>query len=145
MRQFQNDELTGGFARGRGRGLGRGRGQRWMGEYSLVDVRLVEPALLVFLQKEDLHGYALLEKLESLRLSTVNPSVIYRILRDFEDAGLVRSDWEHKSTQGPPRRVYAITEEGKAALERAALSLEETKKRIEMILEGIENNPIGLD
>ena len=123
-----------GFGRGPGRGRGRGRGRRWMGEYSLVDVRLVEPALLAYLKSEDLHGYGLLEKLEPLGLGSINPSVIYRILRDYEEIGLVRSDWDHESTQGPPRRVYSLTSEGKAALTRAISSLKETVSRINQII-----------
>ena len=119
---------------GRGPGRGRGRGRRWMGEYSLVDVRLVEPALLAFLKQENLHGYGLLEKLEPLGLGSINPSVIYRILRDYEEIGLVHSDWDHESTQGPPRRVYALTEAGEAALERAVISLKDTVARINLII-----------
>lgn len=123
-----------GFGRGPGRGRGRGRGRRWMGEYSLVDVRLVEPALLAFLKSEDLHGYGLLEKLEPLGLGSINPSVIYRILRDYEEIGLVQSNWDHESTQGPPRRVYSLTSAGKAALSRAISSLKETISRINQII-----------
>lgn len=129
-----------GFGRGAGRGRGLGRGQRWMGDYSLIDVRLVEPALLAFLNQEALHGYGLLEKLEKLGLSSINPSLIYRILRDYEELGLVQSDWDQDSTQGPPKRVYTITEAGKASLERAAESLEETIDRIKLILSLIESN-----
>lgn len=127
-----------GFGRGRGSGRGRGRGRRWMGDYSLMDVRLVEPALLAFLQEEDLHGYALLEKLDTLGLGSINPSVIYRILRDYEEIGLVLSKWDEEGTQGPPRRVYAITEEGQEALKRAEISLKETIDRIKIVLERIE-------
>ncbi len=138
MYNDQNNEAGGGFGRGRGRGQprgrGRGRGMRWMGEYSLMDVRLVEPALLAFLQDENLHGYALLEKLESIGLGTINPSVIYRILREYEEVGLVESDWDTTDTQGPPRRVYKLTDSGKAALQRASLSLVETAERIKKIL-----------
>lgn len=122
-----------------GSGRGRGRGRRWAGEYSLVDVRLIEPALLAFLQRENLHGYGLLEKLESLGLGAVNPSVIYRILRDYEEIGLVSSDWDTEESQGPPRRVYALTQQGRDALQRASVSLKETMSRIEMILEEIKN------
>lgn len=127
-----------GIGRGRGAGRGRGRGRRWMGDYSLMDVRLVEPALLAFLQEEDLHGYALLEKLDTLGLGSINPSVIYRILRDYEEIGLVLSKWDSEGTQGPPRRVYAITKEGQEALKRAEISLKETIDRIKIVLERIE-------
>jgi PadR family transcriptional regulator PadR len=105
-----------------------------MGEHSLMDVRLVEPALLAFLNHENLHGYGLLEKLATLNLGSISPSVIYRILRDYEEIGLVRSDWDTQETQGPPRRVYAITDEGKAALGRARASLKETADRIDALL-----------
>ena len=127
-----------GPGRGPGRGRGRGRGLRWMGEYSLVDVRLVEPALLAFLKNEDLHGYGLLEKLEPLGLGSINPSVIYRILRDYEENGLVDSDWDKDSTQGPPRRVYALSKAGEAALNRAVVSLKETVERINQIIELVD-------
>ncbi len=133
--EFQIDR---GFGRGAGPGRGGGRGRRWMGDYSLMDVRLVEPALLAFLLAENLHGYALLEKLEQLGLESINPSVVYRILRDYEELGLVTSDWDSTGTQGPPRRVYAITEEGKAALDRAKGSLEGTMNRIQLIINILE-------
>jgi len=121
-----------GGGRGRGRGLGRGR--RWIGSHSLMDVRLIEPALLAFLKDGPLHGYGLLEKLDRLALSEVNPSVIYRILRDYEEIGYATSDWDSESTQGPPRRVYSITEEGRAALKRARASLVETSERINELI-----------
>jgi len=127
-----------GMGRGRpGRGRGRGRGMRWMGDYSLMDVRLIEPALLAFLSEEKMHGYGLLDKLASLGLDSISPSVVYRILREFEEVGLVISEWEDEKTQGPPRRVYVLTAEGREALVRAELSLEDTVDRIEMILKCI--------
>ena len=124
---------------GRGRGRGMGRGLRWAGDYTLLDVRLVEPALLAFLKKGSLHGYGLLEKLESIGLSSINPSIIYRILRDYEDLGLVSSDWDHETTQGPPRRVYTITEEGLDALTKAEAALKATNDRINLIIKQINS------
>ncbi|MEA3326703.1 MAG: PadR family transcriptional regulator [Chloroflexota bacterium] len=121
-----------------GRNQRPGRGGRWMGDYSLLDVRLVEPALLAFLQDENLHGYGLLDKLEGLGLGAINPSVIYRILRGYEEIGLVQSVWDEEKTQGPPRRVYTLTEEGQKALARAEESLVETSDRINKILQQIK-------
>ena len=132
---FDRDGIHGpGGSRGGGRGHHSGRGMRWMGDYSLVDVRLVEPALLAFLAKEPQHGYALLERLDYLGLGGINPSAIYRILRNFEEIGLVKSDWDSEETQGPPRRVYVLTEEGLAALKRAEKSLKDTSQKIDALL-----------
>ena len=139
MTENEIDNLAG-YGRGGGRGRGFGRGQRWMGDYSLIDVRLVEPALLAFLSKESLHGYGLADKLAVFGLSGINPSLVYRILRDYEEFGLVISDWDKDTTQGPPKRVYTLTEAGRAALARATVSLRETMSRIEAILGLLDNN-----
>ena len=144
----ENDGMGRGFGRGhgpghphgQGGGRRRGRGRRWMGEHSLMDVRLVEPALLAFLKEQPSHGYGLLEKLDQLGLGSIQPSVIYRILRDYEEIGLVESGWDTSETQGPPRRVYGITKDGIAALGRAKGSLKETVDRINTLLKIIEQS-----
>jgi len=138
MTENEIEDMSG-FGRGGGRGRGFGRGQRWMGDYSLIDVRLVEPALLAFLSQENLHGYGLLDKLSELGLNGINPSLIYRILRDYEEFGLVNSDWDKDTTQGPPKRVYTLTKAGKSALGRAEISLNETLNRIKAILALLES------
>lgn len=127
-----------GHPHGQGDGRRRGRGRRWMGGHSLMDVRLVEPALLAFLKEQPSHGYGLLEKLDQLGLGSIQPSVIYRILRDYEEIGLVESGWDASETQGPPRRVYGITEAGLSALDRAQGSLKETVDRINNLLKIID-------
>jgi len=131
-----------GYGRGsghaRGSRRGRGRGRRWMGNHSLMDVRLVEPALLAFLRNKPSHGYGLLEELDKIDLGSIQPSVIYRILRDYEEIGLVESGWDKDETQGPPRRVYGITEAGLAALGRAKTSLKDTVDRIETLIKIID-------
>ena len=133
FKENERDDFAGFSGRGRGRGLGRGR--RWLGDYSLMDIRLVEPALLIFLDQDGLHGYGLLEKLAGIGLTEINPSMIYRILRDYEELGLVQSEWDADTTQGPPKRVYTITSEGRLALEQAATSLRVTAQRIEAMLD----------
>lgn len=123
-----------GFGRGRGRGMGRAEG----GEHSLLATRLLEPALLVLLSQGDLHGYTLLERVDALGLSSQQPSMIYRILREMEEAGWVSSVWERELTQGPPRRVYTLTEEGCAALREWKKHLEQTQDIITRLLEQIQ-------
>jgi DNA-binding PadR family transcriptional regulator len=96
--------------------------------------------LLAFLNQEKLHGYGLIDKLENVGLSGINPSQIYRILRDYEEFGLVNSDWDQETTQGPPKRVYTLTEAGKLALERAVSSLLETQERIGLIVAIVDSS-----
>lgn len=110
----------------RGRGRGGGRGRR--------AVRMLEPALLLLLHQGPAHGYTFLDQLGEFGLGDLNPSVVYRALRDMEERGWVTSTWDEKETQGPPRRVYQITELGDTVLAQWAQDLEESRRRIDHLL-----------
>ena len=116
----------------RGRGQGgqgrrRGRGRR--------AVRMLEPVLLLLLHHGPAHGYNFLEQLGEFGLEQLNPSVVYRALRDMEERELVASTWDEEETQGPPRRVYQITALGDEVLTQWAQDLRETRRRIDYLLE----------
>lgn len=123
---------------GHGHGFGRGRGRRRDGEHSLLATRMLEPALLVLLSQGGFHGYTLLERLDAMGLSALQPSMVYRILREMEDAGWVTSTWDREQTQGPPRRVYTLTQEGYAALREWKKHLEQAQGIIARLLEKID-------
>ena len=112
--------------RGRGR-RGRGRGRR--------AVRMLEPVLLLLLHHGPAHGYTFLEQLEEFGLGYLDPSVVYRVLRDMEDRGWVTSTWDEEASQGPPRRVYQITAQGDEVLALWAQDLEDARRRIDHLLE----------
>jgi PadR family transcriptional regulator PadR len=111
----------------RGRGRGRGRGRR--------AVRILEPALLLLLHHGPAHGYTFLEQLEEFGLGHLNPSVVYRVLRDMEDRGWVTSTWDEETSQGPPRRVYQITAQGDETLALWTQDLQEARGRIDHLLD----------
>jgi PadR family transcriptional regulator PadR len=113
-----------------GQGRGRGGGWRWRG-CSRRMVRFLDPALLLLLHRGRAHGYTLLEQLTEFGLANLNPSVVYRTLRDMESRGWVASTWDTEKTQGPPRRVYCITAEGDNALTQWAQDLGETRDLID--------------
>ena len=115
-----------------GRGRGRRRGRR--------AARLMEPVLLLLLHQGLAHGYALLEQMNEYGLSQIDPSAVYRALRDMEEQGLVTSSWDEQKTQGPPRRVYRLTALGNETLALWIADLEETKKRIDYVLESYKTH-----
>ena len=94
-------------------------------------VRFLNPVLLLLLHRGPAHGYTLLEQLAEFGLGSLNPSVVYRTLRDMENRGWVTSTWDEESTQGPPRRVYRITAEGDDALTQWVQDLGETRELID--------------
>jgi PadR family transcriptional regulator, regulatory protein PadR len=123
--------------RGHGRGLGRGRGRGREGDRSPFGSRLLEPALLVLLSTGEVHGYTLLDRIEGLGFDAPHPSMVYRVLREMEEAGWVTSVWDREQTQGPPRRVYTLSAEGLAALSEWKQILERTQGSISRLLNEI--------
>jgi len=81
------------------------------------------------------HGYALLDRLQEFGLGHVDPSAVYRALRDMEDREWVTSTWDDEKTQGPPRRVYELTDQGDEALARWITDLDQTRTHISHVLE----------
>jgi len=115
------------------RGRGRGHRWRWRGT-SRRAVRLVEPTLLLLLHYGPAHGYTLIEQLGQHGLADIDPSAVYRALRDMEERGWMVSAWEEEQTQGPPRRVYCLTALGDEVLGLWTQDLEETRKMIDSLL-----------
>lgn len=115
------------------RGRGRGHRWRWRGA-SRRAVRFVEPTLLLLLHYGPAHGYTLIEQLSEYGLADIDPSAVYRALRDMEERGWVTSFWEEKQTQGPPRRIYRLTKSGDEVLGWWVQDLQDTRHMIDHLL-----------
>ncbi|MBN1317251.1 MAG: helix-turn-helix transcriptional regulator [Anaerolineales bacterium] len=111
---------------------GRGGGCR---KRVLRRVRMLEPILLLLLHHGPSHGYTLSEKLEEFGLDEMNPSMIYRALRDMEENAWISSTWDAEQAQGPPRRVYHLTASGDEVLNRYTHELIKTKESIDYFLD----------
>ncbi|MGD9001865.1 MAG: helix-turn-helix transcriptional regulator [Anaerolineae bacterium] len=113
----------------------RGRRRRWRQRgYSRRAVRILKPTLLLLLHHGPAHGYTLIDELGPYGLGDVDPSVVYRALRDMEEAGWVASSWDEEATKGPPRRVYSLTGLGDEVLTWWTEDLRETRRMIDHIL-----------
>src|SRR4029453_4939326 len=55
---------------------------------------------------------------------------LYRFLRVLEHEGLVRSEWDDEAP-GPSKRIYELTDEGRALLGQWAEALRDAQERIE--------------
>ncbi|QGG46743.1 helix-turn-helix transcriptional regulator [Heliorestis convoluta] len=74
------------------------------------------PYLLLILRNWTLHGYDIMIRLAEFGINTVDHGTVYRTLRQLEKDGHVSSSWEN-SQSGPSRRIYSITDSGKALLD----------------------------
>ena len=94
----------------------------------------MEPTVLLALHYGPAHGYTLIDYLAEFGLADLHPSAIYRTLRDMEERGWVSSVWDEHQTQGPPRRVYRLTELGDEILAMWNRDLEDTRQMIDHLL-----------
>lgn len=96
--------------------------------------RYLDPALLLLLEQSPAHGYTLLNRMPEFELEFLAPTVVYRALRQMEDKGWATSSWDEDQTQGPPRRVYAITATGRQVLRCCIEQLHNSKQIMEYFL-----------
>lgn len=68
-------------------------------------------------------------------------ALIYRIMHDMENKGLVRS-YEGSISRGPKRRVYSITGLGKKQLVCWIDELKQTRSEIDYLLANFEHNAL---
>lgn len=103
----------------------------------------LQPCILVQLKKQDCHGYELLKGLQDFvdDAREHDPSIIYRLMRDMEDNDYVTS-YEGEVSNGPPRKMYSITEEGKSILQRWVVDLQRTRSEIDRLLMHFEKTEI---
>lgn len=88
---------------------------------------------LLLLRHEPGHGYDLLRRLDWPGADSAGPR-LYRLLRDLEQEGLVRSDWK-EGADGPARRVYRLTRKGARQLSHDAQGLYRLSETLERFFE----------
>jgi PadR family transcriptional regulator PadR len=96
--------------------------------------RFAEPAVLLLLRERPVHGYELLEQLPELTGERVDMGNLYRFLRLLEAEGLVSSRWDDEAP-GPSKRIYELTDEGRALLAEWADALRMGQERTDAFLE----------
>jgi poly-beta-hydroxybutyrate-responsive repressor len=82
----------------------------------------LQPFLLLALDQWQSHGYELIRRMSGFGFETLDRGSVYRTLRQLEKDGLVVSGWD-TSKEGPARRLYSLTEAGRAYLNIWAVSL----------------------
>ena len=104
----------------------------------------IQPRLLLLLAQKATHGYELMDALRSVEgdENLADPGMLYRTLRQFEEEGLVTSDWDTHA-RGPARRVYQITEAGREYLEWWSADIRKTREQLGRFLTEYESITIA--
>jgi len=98
--------------------------------------KIVQPAILAALVKEELHGYKVIQRVAASAMFNGNkpdPTGIYRHLKIMESNGLIISRWETVDS-APAKRIFKITANGYDCLRTWIQTLEEYKSTIETFL-----------
>jgi PadR family transcriptional regulator, regulatory protein PadR len=87
--------------------------------------RDIVPLLVLHLiEREPAYGNKLIEEIEDITegVISVNPNTIYPLLRELEDGGMIKGQWEHPDRR--TRRYYSITPAGRREYKRLVDELE---------------------
>ncbi|SBT38502.1 PadR family transcriptional regulator [Micromonospora narathiwatensis] len=76
---------------------------------------VLDMCLLALLDHEPAHGYELVRRLDAAGLVGVGYGTVYPLLTRMRRLGLV-TDVVQESPSGPPRKVYALSAEGRRRL-----------------------------
>jgi PadR family transcriptional regulator PadR len=93
---------------------------------------VLEFCILSILSKGDAYATDILNKLKESQLIVVE-GTLYPLLSRQKNSGLLSYRWE-ESTQGPPRKYYALTEQGSEALKELESSWRELIDAVDSIL-----------
>ena len=75
---------------------------------------MLEYCILLLLRNEASYATDIIVRLKEAKLIVVE-GTLYPLLTRLKNDGLLSYEWK-ESTQGPPRKYYTLTEEGKAFL-----------------------------
>lgn len=98
--------------------------------------RLLNPAIMLCLARGPAHGYSLVQQLGALKMfasGEPDPAGVYRTLKQMESQNLVSAEWE--TGVGPARRVFSLTPDGAACLDRWMQTLATYREAIDDLLD----------
>lgn len=92
---------------------------------------ILEYCILLVINRQDAYVQDIISQLKASRMLVVE-GTIYPLLTRLKNTGLLSYRWE-ESTQGPPRKYYSITDDGKKFLAELENSWQELTTAIESL------------
>ena len=78
---------------------------------------VLDACVMAIVENQAAYGYELSQKLQSAGLPDISDGTIYPVLLRLQKNGFIRSEMK-KSSSGPNRKYYYLTDEGKEELGR---------------------------
>lgn len=89
--------------------------------------------MLALLRGEPRYGFDLVRELSAADGLLTSEGTIYPLLSRLRKDGLVTTSWQ-ASDAGPPRRYYALTPDGRSALERFVTDWRRFRDGVDLVL-----------
>lgn len=102
----------------------------------------LDGCVLAIIQKEEVYGYELSQKLQQYGLRDISEGTIYPVLLRLQKSNWIAGTMR-PSDSGPNRKYYSLTEEGKENLELIRKEWDMLKGPISKILRGDEHDNVG--
>ena len=98
---------------------------------------ILEYCILLIIAQQDAYVPDIISKLKASKMIVVE-GTIYPLLTRLKNTGLLSYRWE-ESQQGPPRKYYSITEQGRGFLKELENSWDELTSAVNSIKENHNN------
>lgn len=92
---------------------------------------MLEYCILLLLNKRACYANDIISKLKSAEMIIVE-GTLYPLLTRLKNDNLLKYEWQ-ESTQGPPRKYYALTSDGEDALRQLDNSWNEIAKTVTIL------------
>ncbi|AND38048.1 MULTISPECIES: PadR family transcriptional regulator [Cytobacillus] len=94
---------------------------------------ILDGCLLAIIKEGEIYGYELAAKLESYGFHSLSEGTIYPLLLRMQKEGLISATLR-KSTAGPKRKYYTLTEKGEQELELFIGRWEQVSSSVDNVL-----------
>jgi len=94
----------------------------------------IEYCVLALLNNEDRYGFDLTRSLAAADGLVTSEGTVYPLLTRLRQEGLVETFWQ-ESSQGPPRRYYRLTKDGRVALKAFVVQWRRFRDTVDSLLE----------
>lgn len=92
---------------------------------------MLEYCILLLLRRGSSYANDIINKLQDADMIVVE-GTLYPLLNRLKKDGLLNYEWQ-ESTQGPPRKYYALTDEGQEALNQLDSSWNEIARTVSIL------------
>lgn len=96
---------------------------------------ILDGCVLKIISEQETYGYEIINILEKYGFGSLSEGTIYPILKRLQNRGFVTSEFK-KSSLGPKRKYYSITNEGKEQFDEFVGMWNDISSNVNQLLEG---------